>query len=97
MGEYWKPVNLTKKEFVHPHRLDCGLKLAEWNHPDSRVLRRIEELVASGEWDHSDKVAIVSDYGGTIPLEPFTALTNEESLLLYEIAGETYMDVSKGD
>ena len=37
MGEYWKPINLTKQEFVHPHELGCGLKLGEWNHPDSRV------------------------------------------------------------
>ena len=29
MGQYWKPVNLDKKEFVHPHKIGCGSKLWE--------------------------------------------------------------------
>jgi len=35
MGQYWIPVNLDKKEFIHPHRLGNGLKLAEQvcSHP----------------------------------------------------------------
>lgn len=35
MGQYWKVVNLDKREFVDPHKLGCGLKLWEQlaNHP----------------------------------------------------------------
>jgi hypothetical protein len=35
MGQYWKVVNLDKREFIHPHKLGCGLKLWEQvnNHP----------------------------------------------------------------
>lgn len=29
MGQYWIPVSLTKREFVHPHKLGAGLKLWE--------------------------------------------------------------------
>lgn len=29
MGQYHLPVNLTKREFIHPHKLGCGLKLWE--------------------------------------------------------------------
>src|SRR6185369_11270822 len=29
MGQYWKPVNLTKREYIHPHKLGSGLKLWE--------------------------------------------------------------------
>lgn len=29
MGQYWYPVNLDKKEFIHPHKLGCGLTLWE--------------------------------------------------------------------
>lgn len=29
MGQYWLPVNLTKKEFIDPHKLGAGLKLWE--------------------------------------------------------------------
>jgi len=27
MGEYWKPVNVTKREYIHPHDLYDGLKI----------------------------------------------------------------------
>lgn len=35
MGQYWKPVNLDKKEYVDPHKLGAGLKLWEQlvSHP----------------------------------------------------------------
>lgn len=29
MGQYWKPVNLDKKEYLNPHKLGCGAKLWE--------------------------------------------------------------------
>lgn len=29
MGQYWIPVNLDKREYVHPHKLGSGLKLWE--------------------------------------------------------------------
>lgn len=29
MGQYWIPVNLTKREFIMPHKLGSGLKLWE--------------------------------------------------------------------
>lgn len=29
MGQYWKAVNIDKREFVHPHKLGAGLKLGE--------------------------------------------------------------------
>jgi hypothetical protein len=60
MGEYWKPVNVTRKEYLHPHSLDCGLKWREWNYPGSPVLRRMDEV-----WpEQADDVRAVSDYGG---------------------------------
>jgi len=35
MGQYWKVVNLDKREYVSPHKLGAGLKLWEQvaNHP----------------------------------------------------------------
>lgn len=29
MGQYWIPVNLDKREYIHPHKLGSGLKLWE--------------------------------------------------------------------
>lgn len=37
MGQYWIVANLDKREFIHPHKLGCGLKLGEQvaNHPST--------------------------------------------------------------
>lgn len=59
MGEYWKPVNLTKREYIHPHDLSDGLKLGEWTWPKSRTMALIAE-----RWDDTDTVIYVSDYDG---------------------------------
>lgn len=63
MGEYWKPVNLTKNEYIHPHHWGCGLKLGEWNYPGSLVHQVIET-----RWAPTDDVRAVSDYGGQMQL-----------------------------
>ena len=63
MGEYWKPINLTKREYIHPHDLDCGLKLGEWNWPGSSVTKLINE-----RWSPTDMVVAVSDYENVLVL-----------------------------
>jgi len=42
MGQYWKPVNLDKREYVDPHKLDVGLKLWEQlaSHPGTGAAAR---------------------------------------------------------
>lgn len=64
MGEYWKPVNVTRKEYIHPHNVGCGLKLPEWNSSDSAVWRIIAKA-----WSETDDVRAVSDYGGEMQLQ----------------------------
>lgn len=67
MSEYWKPVNVTKQEYVHPHNTrngGNGLKWGEWNYPKSNTMNRIQELFESGEWDPKDDIRALSDYGG---------------------------------
>lgn len=68
MGEYWKPVNLDKRQQVHPHRVGDGLKLCEWNHEGSHTLRAVDGLIEGGVWSPGDEVRVVSDYGGTMHL-----------------------------
>ena len=68
VGEYWKPINLTKREFIHPHELGCGLKLGEWHHHDSLVMRRVQELLDQGRWSPTDDIRILSDYGGEMQM-----------------------------
>ncbi|HET9893162.1 MAG TPA: hypothetical protein VFQ42_21980 [Mycobacterium sp.] len=61
MGEYWKPVNMTRREYIHPHDLNDGLKPFEWNHRESRTMRMITE-----RWSDSDTIVFVSDNDNTI-------------------------------
>ena len=77
MGEYWKPVNLDKRQQVHPHYVDDGLKWREWvsdetgvidERPrDSATRRTVLRLLTEGVWSSSDEIRIVSDYGGSVP------------------------------
>lgn len=59
MGEYWKPVNVTRKEWIHPHHADEGLKWGEWTHPESNVVRYMKSA-----WADTDVIYAVSDYEG---------------------------------
>jgi len=77
MGQYWYPVNLDKREFVHPHKMGCGLKLWEQlvNHPGTGAAlivltaampqaRGGGDLKADpiiGRWA-GDRIAIIGDY-----------------------------------
>ena len=78
MGQYWIPVNLDKKEFIHPHDLGAGLKLWEQlaNHPgtaaalillqaampDPRGGGDLNPNDVVGRWA-GDRVVLVGDYG----------------------------------
>lgn len=76
MGQYWKPVNLDKREFINPHKLGCGLKLWE-QIANPEVGRALVVLLAVmpeprgggdlksnpfiGRWA-GDRVVLVGDY-----------------------------------
>jgi hypothetical protein len=57
--EYFKPVNLTRREFIDPHRLRCGLALHQWLRDGSPVVRLMKE-----KWAISDNVWAIGDGGG---------------------------------
>jgi len=76
MGQYHKAVNLTKREFINPHKLGCGLKLWEQlaNNPGTGAALTIllacsngrgggdlGENDVIGRWA-GDNIAIVGDY-----------------------------------
>lgn len=77
MSQYWIPVNLTKREYVHPHKPATGLQLWEQvaNHPGTGAAllvlcaampqQRGGGVVAPhpiiGRWA-GDRVALVGDY-----------------------------------
>lgn len=77
MGQYHYLVNLTKKQFVHPHEIGNGLKLKEqigWDYSTSTVLFMLVaastgrgggdfhcEHPLLGSWA-GDRIALVGDY-----------------------------------
>lgn len=67
MSEYWKPVNVAKGEFIHPHSLNCGLKWSEWNWEaedgEPADVSPVWALIHKS-WSATDDVRAISDYGG---------------------------------
>lgn len=63
MGEYWKPVNMTRREYINPQTLGGGLKLAEWNRSGSSTRERMKAV-----WPLTDDVRAISDYGNVMQL-----------------------------
>ena len=75
MGQYHYVVNLTKREFIHPHKLGCGLKVWEQmaTHPGTgaaligllcyRETRGGGDIEgqAVGRW-FGDRIALIGDY-----------------------------------
>lgn len=77
MGQYWMPVNLTKREYISPHKLGTGLKL--WEQlangqgtgaalivlcaamPERRGGGDLQEDPVIGRWA-GDQIALVGDY-----------------------------------
>lgn len=78
MGQYQLVVNLTKKEFLHPHRMGDGLKLMEFGNSCGGTMTALAILLAVsngrgggdiystseiiGSWG-GDRIVIIGDYG----------------------------------
>lgn len=84
MGQYWKPVNLDKREFIHPHKLDSGLKLWEIitnanvgralcilcaAMPEARGGGDLDECSTIGRWA-GDRIVLIGDYAEDSDLPP---------------------------
>lgn len=63
MGQYWKPVNLDKKESISPWQIgNNGAKLTEHSWRENDLLRLIVYLLSpAGHW-HKTKLVWTGDY-----------------------------------
>lgn len=78
MGEYWKPINVTRKEYIYPHSHNAGLNLGEWLYgPKCRI------LALASRWSPTDDVRIVSDYDGDIRVTE-SAKTSDEVVTYFD-------------
>ena len=60
MGQYYIAVNVDKKEFIHPHHYDNGLKLMEWSYVGNKFSTALLNLLKN-RWK-GDRVYVVGDY-----------------------------------
>ena len=87
MGQYHILVNLTKKEFVHPHQIGNGLKLHEQVGFDCSTATALVMLIAAssgrgggdfsqhhliGSWA-GDKIAFIGDYAERSDIKGYNA------------------------
>lgn len=62
MGQYYKPINLDKKQFVLSHEYNNGLKLMEHSYVDNQFVGAVEALIAEGGAWHGDRIVWAGDY-----------------------------------
>jgi len=48
MGQYYFPVNVTKRQFIHPHKFSDGLKLLEFGSSGNATMLGLAILLADG-------------------------------------------------
>lgn len=62
MGQYYKPVSLTAKQFVHPHDNGNGLKLTEHSWKKNNIMLSIMGALAKdGNW-YKNRIVWAGDY-----------------------------------
>jgi hypothetical protein len=99
MGQYFYIVNPAKKEYLHPHKFDEGLKLAEFGSSSEGSLKALAWLLADNgdhPWPHpmmshwvGDPIVVAGDYG------PRDQELNGDKVSLHKLASETFEDISE--
>jgi len=102
MGQYHYPVNLTKKQYLDPHKFGDGLKLREFGCSSHGTLTALTYLLASsngrgggdfadgllaGTWA-GDKIAIIGDYSEKNDIE------GTDAAKVYSDLHDSYDDIS---
>lgn len=70
MGQYHFPVNLTKKQYLHPHRLGNGLKLMEFISASDGIPQAMILLLAcsngrgGGDFRGEDPEGLIGSWAG---------------------------------
>lgn len=62
MGQYYKPINLDKKQFLYSHDFNNGLKLMEHSWLGNKFVDVIERLLIPGGLWHMTKLVWAGDY-----------------------------------
>jgi hypothetical protein len=105
MGQYYYIVNLDKRQFLHPHKFNCGLKLLEFGD-GGMAMTGLAVLLADGNnrgggdlrsdnpivgsWA-GDRIVVAGDYADDGKFLPQDA---DDSTTLFNHAADTFQDIS---
>lgn len=62
MGQYYKIINITKKEVMEPLEFDNGMKLMEFSYTGNNLVLAMANLMKEGGRWFGDKVVVCGDY-----------------------------------
>jgi len=97
MGQYFIIVNMTKKEFIHPHKFGDGLKLMEFGCSSNGTMTALALLLrqssegGGGDFPCPEKYKIVGSWAG----DKIVIVGDYDESGLYDIAIKTFTDISK--
>ena len=108
MGQYFKIVNLDKKQYLHPHEFGDGLKLTEFSFSGCGTMSGLAILLADGNGQGGgdldsanpiigswagDRIVVAGDYAEN---GKFVDGTIEDELKnIYSLASDNWEDISK--
>lgn len=66
MGQYFKPINLDKRELLHPHKFGDGIKLGEFGASGCGTMHGLALLLSDGDEDggHRKPTPIIGSWAG---------------------------------
>ncbi len=96
MGQYYYVVNVDKKQYLHPHRFDDGLKAREFGS-GGKTMQALHALLTKsdsgggGDYNHAS-----DDYGiiGSWAYDRIVIIGDYDSSNLYEKCYESYEEIS---
>lgn len=92
MGQYYRIINVDKKQAIHPFDFGNSQKLTEWSYDLNKMVLTLMNLLG-GEWK-GDRVYVVGDYADTSDPEEAWCATLDAALeeleceSLYKLAHE---------
>jgi len=63
MGQYFKPVNVNKLEYLYSHHFDAGLKMMEHAYFNSKMVQAVVRLLSPGGSWYKCNLVWAGDYG----------------------------------
>lgn len=111
MGQYFKVVNLDKRQYLHPHKFHDGLKLMEFGSSSDGTMCALAILLADsngrgggdcrsdnpliGSWA-GDHIVITGDYADAGQWsEYFLDIEGATTTELYDLLEEHFEDISE--